>query len=369
MRIALVHPYLWTEVRRGGERYLGDLAWYLAGAGHDVEVHTTATGGGWRGVVDGIPVRASRRLRHGRLRRAGIDEVQTQALGVVPALAVARHDVVHALTPFGALAGAVARRPTVYTELGHPTPELVEAYPGGARLFRSVTRRAGAVTALSRSAADALVDVGAAAPVVVAPGVRTDRFAPTGDERDPVPVVLFVSDASGWRKGVDVAIAAVGRLLADRPDLRLRLAGPGDHGWALDRLGVAPGSPVARAVEVVGVGRHDELPGRYTRAWVTVLPSTHEAFGLALVESLACGTPVVCSDGWGMVDIVDDDAVGRRSRPGDADDLARALDEALDLAADPSTRERCRTHAMRWDWATVAGPAHEALYRRVRAAR
>jgi len=37
LRVALVHPYCWPDVRRGGERYLADLAWYLGRAGHLVE--------------------------------------------------------------------------------------------------------------------------------------------------------------------------------------------------------------------------------------------------------------------------------------------------------------------------------------------
>ena len=40
VRIALLSPYVWPEVRRGGERYLDDLAWYFRGAGHDVDVIT-----------------------------------------------------------------------------------------------------------------------------------------------------------------------------------------------------------------------------------------------------------------------------------------------------------------------------------------
>lgn len=360
-----MHPYLWTEVRRGGERYLADLAWYLRGAGHDVEILTSAPGPARPHLVDGVPVRASRRIAHPRLRRAGVDAVQTHAMGALPALLRQRYDVVHALTPYGALAGVLGRQRVVYTELGHPTAELVSNYPGGARMFRAVTSRAAAVTALSGSAAEALASVCGVRAEVLPPGVRTDRFDHRSVARSGQPTVLFVSDASGWRKGVDLGIGAVGRLLATHPDLRLRLAGPGDHRWALEHLGLATDAAEARAVEVVGVGTHDELPDRYAAAWVTVLPSTHEAFGLALVESLACGTPVVCSDGWGMVDIVDDPAVGRRFRPGDADDLARALAEALELAADPATRRRCRSRAMAWDWEQVVGPAHDDLYRRV----
>ena len=96
---------------------------------------------------------------------------------------------------------------------------------------------------------------------------------------------------------------------------------------------------------------------------MTVLPARDEAFGLALVESLASGTPVVCSKDGGMPEIVDDPCVGVTFSPRDAGALAGALDAAIDLAADPGTAQRCARHARRWDWETVIGPAHEACYR------
>ena len=43
LRIAVVHPFSWPEVRRGGERYLDDLVWYLTEAGHAVDVVTGTT--------------------------------------------------------------------------------------------------------------------------------------------------------------------------------------------------------------------------------------------------------------------------------------------------------------------------------------
>jgi glycosyltransferase involved in cell wall biosynthesis len=95
------------------------------------------------------------------------------------------------------------------------------------------------------------------------------------------------------------------------------------------------------------------------------MPSEHEAFGLVLAESLACGTPVVCTDDGGMPEIVNDPAIGRTFPVGDVDAFAQALDDVIDLARDPLTPARCRESALRWDWQTSVGPKHEALYRRV----
>ena len=54
LRVALVHPYSWPEVRRGGERYLADLAWYLDRAGHEVAVVTGTTGQPGTRYDDGV---------------------------------------------------------------------------------------------------------------------------------------------------------------------------------------------------------------------------------------------------------------------------------------------------------------------------
>ncbi len=61
-----------------------------------------------------------------------------------------------------------------------------------------------------------------------------------------------------------------------------------------------------------------------------MLPSVDEAFGLVLVESLAAGTPVVAARSGACPEIVTDDAIGRLFEPDDADDLARAMGEAID---------------------------------------
>ncbi|CAN5813661.1 glycosyltransferase family 4 protein [soil metagenome] len=364
-RVALVHPFPWTEVRRGGERYLHDLAWYLSEQGHLVDVITSSLEPQGP-VVDGtLSVRTLRRLGHPRLRAAGITPVETHGLSALVALVGRRYDVVHALTPSGALAGRLSGHPTVYSELGHPTAEDLQTRPVAWRLWRSATRGARAVTALSRSAKRAVDELSDGGPAVVLnPGTRLDRFRPDLAPRTGPPRLLFPADANQERKGVAVALAALGRLLRTHPTARLLLGGPGDHHWAVPRLG-ADAERILASVDVLGVGALDEIPDRYRQAAVTLLPSWHEAFGLVLTESLACGTPVVCTDAGGMPEIVDDPRIGRTFRQGDDADLARAITEAIALAADPETPALCARHARRWGWRERIGPEHEQLYERI----
>jgi hypothetical protein len=63
-----------------------------------------------------------------------------------------------------------------------------------------------------------------------------------------------------------------------------------------------------------------------------------------------------------MPEILDRPDIGRVAPVGDSGALADAILEAIALAADPATASRCHEHARRWDWTTVIGPAHEAVY-------
>ena len=97
---------------------------------------------------------------------------------------------------------------------------------------------------------------------------------------------------------------------------------------------------------------------------ISVLPSVDEAFGLVLVESLAAGTPVVADRSGAGPGIVDSEAIGRLFEPDDPVDLARAMDEALDLGLDAATAERCRARAGVYDWPRLV-ERWERLYERV----
>jgi D-inositol-3-phosphate glycosyltransferase len=61
---------------------------------------------------------------------------------------------------------------------------------------------------------------------------------------------------------------------------------------------------ISHRVRFLGARPQEEMPMIYSAADVTVMPSYHESFGLAAVESLACGTPVVATRAGGLITIV-----------------------------------------------------------------
>jgi glycosyltransferase involved in cell wall biosynthesis len=362
LRIAVVHPFSWPEVRRGGERYLDDLVWYLTEAGHAVDVVTGTTGPSSETVRGRLTERRRRNVVPPRLSRRNVSPVDTFGLAALRPLLRRRYDVVHALTPTAALAARLAGHRTVYTVLGHPTEEQFGRRPLDRRLVAAAVRVASTVTALSHASAGQVEAMFGRRADVLSPGVRVRRFPakegpPPGEAR-----ILFSADASDGRKGVALALEAIVEVAERRPGARLALSGSGDHRWALAQLGGAA-EQIDALTDVLGPGAPDDVPRRYRDATVTVLPARDEAFGLALVESLASGTPVVCSKDGGMPEIVDDPCVGVTFSPRNAAALAGAIHAAIDLAADQGTSGRCARHARRWDWETVVGPAHEACYR------
>ena len=141
LRVALVHPYSWPDVRRGGERYLADLAWYLAEAGHLVDVVTGTEASATDERVDGVMVRRRHHILRHRLASRGIGSTETFAVPALSCLLRRRYDVVHALTPTAAITARLAGQRTVFTLLGHPTDDALRQRPAPARLLKIGARK------------------------------------------------------------------------------------------------------------------------------------------------------------------------------------------------------------------------------------
>jgi glycosyltransferase involved in cell wall biosynthesis len=359
VRILLTHVYAWPEVRRGGERYLHELSAALQDAGHQVTVVSTAPEPG-RALVLGVEVIYL--PRRPWLRR--YQDLSTEAcfgLEVLGRRALSRIDVWHALgTADGATASWLGRwRPgvrSVYTDLGNPVRAWRESRPDAA-LHARIVRDVDEYVCLSSFAEQMLTRDYQRTGRVVGGGVDTSRFVPSA-ARTQTPTLLYSGSLTDSRKNLPLLLEAVA-VLRGRRDVRLVVSGPGDVGPVL-----AAAPEAARAcTEVAGLGDAAELGRLYGEAWATVLPSEHEAFGLVLVESLACGTPIVAlRDGGGPAELVTPGVGALADRS--ADGLADACDTALDLAAaGAATVDACRSAASAHDWRTSVVPRLEAVYR------
>ncbi len=357
MRVALVHPVFWPEVRRGSERVVHEVGAGLAARGHEVTLITTHPGRRSETAEDGI--RVIRGRRPPPVPGLGLYELYLETAPLaVSELLQGGYDVAHAFHLSSALAAVAARRlggpPVIYSFHGIPTRRFLVARRRRIWMLRRAIAGSESTTVLSEAAARPFRRYLQHHPEVLPAGVNTGRFRP-GPARDPRPTVFCASAVSDPRKRVGTLLEAFTELRASIPDAQLLLS---------EEAG-APGRPeLPEGAEWIPVDGAPDLAAAYARAWVTALPSTEEAQGLVLLESLACGTPCVAADSGAPPEILGDSGeTGLLFKPHEPAGLARALRGALDLAAAPQTAAACRSRAEDFSWERLL-PEHEAVYER-----
>jgi glycosyltransferase involved in cell wall biosynthesis len=205
-------------------------------------------------------------------------------------------------------------------------------------------RRAG-FHAISESTRDDLVARGVPAERirVIHPGVDSRRFSPgPPGGRSAHPSFLYVGRLKRY-KGIAIAIRALAVARRSRPELRLDVAGTGDHRDELERLAADLGQTGAVTFHgFVSESRKLEL---LRAAWANVFPSPKEGWGITVVEAAACGTPSLASDSPGLRDSVRHGETGYLVPHGDLEGLAARM---LELAADPALVGRLGAAARRF---------------------
>ena len=374
MRIVLTHPFCWPYVRRGTERNMDGLARYLTTRGHDVITVSTKPG---RGVVEETD--AGRRIIYpqrwiplmGKLRIQPGHPFFLQSLRAVRRL---QADIVHSWWFTDSLAASLTRgcgHRTVLQLNGAPIPAAYyRRFPPDRWIIREAIARADRVVACSRFVSGLVEQHYGVTPGVMIPPVDMDLFGLGRGPRDGRPTILAVGDFDVRRKGVRVLVRAFVRVHEKVPTARLVLSGRMSPEVRTDVLTGLP-ADVAASVDILGLGRPEDLPGLYGAASVMVLPSMWEAAGLVMFEAWAAGTPVVAVAHGGPPEFMAD-GVGMLFEPGtdgeethNAEGLAEAILGGLALAEREGTRERCRAHAERYSWSTL-GPGIEDMYRELR---
>jgi teichuronic acid biosynthesis glycosyltransferase TuaC len=271
----------------------------------------------------------------------------------------------HYLYPDGVAAIWLGRRfglPVVLTARGTDV-SLIPEYARPRKLIQEAMAEAAALIAVSAALKDAMVAIGApeAKVTVLRNGVDTVLFRPPADRfaiRAALGATRPLLISVGLlieRKGHHRTIEAMTRL----PEFELIIVGEGPE---RDRLnGLIARLGLGDRVRLLGARPHAELPSLYGAADASVLASSREGWANVLLESMACGTPVVASPIWGNPEVVRAAAAGVIMRENTADGIVEGVRRLF--AAMPA-REATSAYAEPFSWDdTTAGQL--AVFRRV----
>ena len=288
----------------------------------------------------------------------------------------AHYAVPHAISAYVARQVLGSEAPAIVTTLHGTDITLVGSDPSFLPLTRFSIVQSDAVTAPSAWLAEATyqnLDVPRDRVIEVIPNfVDTRRFAPaspTGKARPAgTPAVLVhVSNFRSLKRVDDVVgIFAEAQRRAPERAMTLRLVGDGPERERIRRMVQS----AALEAQVQFLGEQTDLVSVLRGADLFLLPSESESFGLAALEAMSCGVPVIASRVGGVPEVVIDGETGLLAPVGD---IAAMAGHVVRLLADAPLRARLG-HAAR-QRAETAFPLeptvgkYEALYRRLIASR
>ena len=255
-----------------------------------------------------------------------------------------------------ALLGAVFRVPVVITLRGSIV--RLRHYPLHRPQIRWALRRAARVLAVSQSLKGVAAGLGIPAEHirVIPNGVDADVFVPRdpADARralglpDKATILLSVGGLNEG-KGHHRVVAQLPELARRFPDLLYVIVGgerPGDSSRPLIES-VAARLGVSNRLRLVGERTHDEVATWLAAADLFCLATRSEGWANVLLESLACGTPVVSTRVGGNAEIVSHEGLGILVPPQDDGALAAAMREGLERRWDP---QLLVNHAQAHSW-------------------
>jgi glycosyltransferase involved in cell wall biosynthesis len=210
------------------------------------------------------------------------------------------------------------------------------------------------IIVLSQSIKNELMDIGfdGSRITVAEPGVDSQYFVP--GVKSEFPTVLYLNRVVPY-KNVDHLIIAFKRIHNLVPESRLIIAGcrGSRYEYSLRRLvkNLKLDQKVAFVPFVTGEVKRTLLQ----LAWVHVLPSAKEGYGISVLEAASCATPSICYDVPGLRDSVRNGQTGILVPYGNIEALASAI---LSILSNESLRKelsnKARNHAQKFTWKRTA---------------
>ncbi len=204
---------------------------------------------------------------------------------------------------------------------------------------------------------------------IIPGGVDTQRFQPNLSreqareqlqwERDRK--IIFTPRRLVHRMGIDVLLTALAKITSQIPDVWLAVAGKGILRDSLEQQAIELG--LTNHVKFLGYLPDEQLPIAYQAADLTVVPSQSlEGFGLILLESLACGTPVLCTPVGGMPEILTPFSPQLITDSIEAEAIALRLESLFNGTISMPSRAACRDYAVtNFNWVQIAQQVRQVL--------
>ncbi|MGD0861821.1 MAG: glycosyltransferase family 4 protein [Candidatus Limnocylindrales bacterium] len=360
MKIGLVTPYVYP-LPGGVNEHVRFLYENLRLRGHDVRIITSSHG--LQRASEGDIIRIGKGFSVPSNGSVGTITVSPRFVSQVrDVLARERFDLLHYHEPFVPFLSLIVLRQSTSVNVAtfHAYAGFSPAMELGKRMLPGYASRLHGRIAVS-AAARHFVDRFFPGDYKVIPNgvnlVRFQRAVPIARWQDGVPNVLFVGRLED-RKGLPHLLKAFRLIRKSGLEARLLIVGSGPQEREARRYVLTRG---LQNVEFLGRVSDDEKAQLFKTADVFVSPATgRESFGIVLLEAMAAGAPIVCSDIHGYKGVVQRNSQGILVPPRDAKALCSAISELL---VDPALRARLGTNgqqrAQQFSWESVTAKVEE----------
>ena len=152
-------------------------------------------------------------------------------------------------------------------------------------------------------------------------------------------------------KGLDLLVNAFFELIKEDPSLNLIISGP-DDGYLNQLKKLIKYLNLEKNVIFTGYVTGNEKISLLSCSEISILPSESEAFGLSLLESIACNTPVICSRNCGMAELIHN-KVGLSSNYSKKDYMTSIKSILYDEELSQNFRSNCEKFIIEYDWKNI----------------
>src|SRR3989338_11622986 len=200
-----------------------------------------------------------------------------------------------------------------------------------------IFRKADVITVISNYLAQYVRSQNSKVPISIIPnGVDVSKFKPEGEHNSKV---IITSSRLVKKNGIGDLVDAIAVVKKEVPDIKLLIVGSGEQEKELKTKSSLLG--LENNIEFIGEVLNDLLPKYLAKASIFVRPSLSEGLGIAFLEAMAAGLPIIATPVGGIPDFLKDGETGLFCRVNNPEDIAEKINTIL---SDDNLRDRLITN-------------------------